>query len=123
MISTCANPACKKPFHYLRGGRLYRFDSPCPGAHSDDVGNAVYKTKPGRCAVFFWLCSKCAATLSLQFDGRQISVMPLKAPFRGNARHPVVETGEWKINHDPAAADPNASSVGSMATQAAMNTR
>ncbi len=30
MISNCANPACNKPFHYLRGGRLYRFDAPLP---------------------------------------------------------------------------------------------
>ena len=26
MISHCANPRCTLPFHYLRGGRLYRFD-------------------------------------------------------------------------------------------------
>lgn len=122
MISTCANPACKKPFHYLRGGRLYRFDSPCPDSYSDDVANAVYATKANRCAVFFWLCSECSSKLSLKFNGREVSVMPLKAPFRGNARHPIVAMGEWEIGQDEAAG-PKVSSIGSTATPAALNTR
>jgi hypothetical protein len=38
MISSCANPVCHEPFHYLRSGRLYRFDSrPSAAAHTDVV--------------------------------------------------------------------------------------
>lgn len=117
MISNCANPACNKPFHYLRGGRLYRFDAPRAGGHSEDVSNAVYATSSSRCAVFFWLCKECSSRLSLKFNGRQVTVIPLQSRFRGT-RHPIVAMGEWEINHDEVTEDPKASSVGSTATPA-----
>ena len=123
MISTCANPACKKPFHYLRGGRLYRFDSPCPGTHSEDVPNAVYATNRGRCAVFFWLCNECASTLSLKFNGRELTIVPLTSRSRRKVRQPIVAIGEWEISHDKVAEDNKVSPVGSTETPAALNTR
>jgi hypothetical protein len=39
MISQCANPACNKPFHYRRGGRLYRFEMIGQGAGAEAVSN------------------------------------------------------------------------------------
>ncbi len=123
MISSCANPACNKPFHYLRGGRLYRFDAPCGGGHSEHASNAVYATTASRCAVFFWLCNECSSRLSLKFNGRQVTVVPLKVPFRGNARHPIVAVGEWENNHDRATAEPKVSSFDSPATPTALDTR
>jgi len=55
MISTCANPACNKPFHYLRGGRLYRFDGRTASANRKTVANAVCSISPSHMSVFFWL--------------------------------------------------------------------
>lgn len=94
MISTCANPACNKPFHYLRGGRLYRFDTVCPPDQSGDVLNAVCAIGPSRTAVFFWLCKECSPKLSLKFDGRQVSVTDLDSPTRGVRQAPVVAIGQ-----------------------------
>ena len=119
MISNCANPACNKPFHYLRGGRLYRFDAPCGSGHSEQAANAVYTMSSSHCAVFFWLCKECSRRLSLKFDGRQVTVRPLNSPFQGNARHPIVAVGEWEINQDRTTAEPKMSSVDSIATPAA----
>lgn len=95
MISTCANPECRKPFHYLRGGRLYRFDAASPAAYPEDVSNAVCATNSRRCAVFFWLCRECSSRLSLKFNGREVSVTPSNSPRRGTLKKSVVARGEW----------------------------
>ncbi len=95
MISHCANPACNKPFHYLRGGRLYRFDTAGPGHCSKDVANAVCASTPTRTAVFFWLCRECCSKVSLEFNGNQLWVKPLRAAARGSGRSPVIAVGEF----------------------------
>lgn len=95
MISHCANPACNKPFHYLRGGRLYRFDTASPRGYSEDVSNAVCAITPTRVAVFFWLCRECCSKVSLEFNGEKVWVKPLQGgPGRGLVRAPVVAIGE-----------------------------
>jgi hypothetical protein len=68
MISHCANPNCRIPFHYLRGGRLYRFDIKSPSPPCNDVPNAICSLKPSSAAVFFWLCDHCLANYSLRFN-------------------------------------------------------
>jgi len=61
MISSCANPVCYKPFHYLHNGRLYGSNTrPSAAAHTDVV-DAVYKITPSQRAVFFWLCKECSS--------------------------------------------------------------
>ena len=68
MISHCANPRCTLPFHYLRGGRLYRFDITSPSRPCADVPNAVCTLTPPRPTVFFWLCDECPSKYSLRFN-------------------------------------------------------
>jgi len=71
MISHCANRACALPFHYLRGGRLYRFDLKAPSTPCADVPNAICSQKPSHATVFFWLCEQCSKRYSLHFDVRE----------------------------------------------------
>ncbi len=71
MISHCANPACALPFHYLRGGRLYRFDIRSPQVPCADVPNSICTEKPPHAIVFFWLCEHCSSQYSLSFDCRE----------------------------------------------------
>ena len=52
MISHCANSRCTLPFHYLRGGRLYRFDITSPSRPCADVPNAVCTLTPSRALYF-----------------------------------------------------------------------
>ncbi len=91
MISQCANPACSVPFHYLRGGRLYRFDINSPAFPCSDVPNAICTTRPSRAAVFFWLCENCAATYTLKFNYQDgVSLVPLPHTAAPLTSAPVV---------------------------------
>ncbi len=98
MISTCANPACNKPFHYLRGGRLYRFDTVRRARQSGEVANATCAISPTRIAVFFWLCKECASRLSLRFDGRNVTVVPCCDNARLVGRAPVIRAGAFNAD-------------------------
>lgn len=91
MISHCANPDCRLPFHYLRGRRLYRFDIRHPSTPCSDVPNAICDVKPSHAAVFFWLCQQCSLRHSLKFNFREgITLMPLKHPAMKSSAPPVV---------------------------------
>lgn len=99
MISHCANPNCRKPFHYLRGGRLYRFDVAPPNLTSEDISSSICSIGRTHTAVFFWLCEQCSSTQSLNFDGREVSVTHLPAARRRRREGtPVVAVGELKTN-------------------------
>lgn len=85
MISHCANPECRLPFHYLKGGRLYRFDVRRPVEPCKDVPNAICEAKPSQASIYFWLCDSCSLEYTLQFSTHHgISIMPLQQP-RGSA--------------------------------------
>jgi hypothetical protein len=91
MISHCANPGCTLPFHYLRGGRLYRFDIASPITPCADVPNAIYNPNPTRATVFFWLCGQCSSKYSLCFDFCDgVSLVPLTNPARKASTAPVI---------------------------------
>lgn len=65
MVSQCANPSCRRPFHYLRGGRLYRFELRPMKARAD--GSVIRD----RVSVYFWICERCCNTLSMELDPRR----------------------------------------------------
>ncbi len=94
MISRCANPACNKPFHYLRGGRLYRFDGRTTAASPQAVANAVYTVSPSHMSVFFWLCQECSSKLLLRFDGSSVAVVPSQV-FGCDRDTPVIPSGTF----------------------------
>lgn len=95
MITACANPACNRPFHYLRGGRLYRFDLRSPQFQGGEVHNAISGGGHDRTSLFFWLCKQCSASFSLRFEPDiGITVMPLVRRRGAWQREPVVITHE-----------------------------
>ncbi len=96
MISRCANPACNKPFHYLRGGRLYRFDGRTTSTDPKAVLNAAYTISPGRMSVFFWLCKECSSKLLLRFDGSSVAVVPAQLGNYSNT--PVIPAGTFGVD-------------------------
>ena len=94
MISNCANPECHAPLHYLRGGRLYRFDLKSPAEPCHDVPNAICSSKPSHAAIFFWLCEQCCSRFSLQFDLRLgVRLVPEHTPARRFSSSPVIRSG------------------------------
>jgi len=69
MISKCANPQCSAPFRYLRDGKLFRVD------HDAD--------KPWHRMEHFWLCGRCAATMTLVAErGEGVTAVPLSSVLR-----------------------------------------
>jgi hypothetical protein len=75
MISKCANPACSAPFRYLRDGKLFRvnldlLESATTAQNESD--------KPWHRLEHFWLCGRCAATMTLVAEkGRGVIAVPL----------------------------------------------
>lgn len=95
MISHCANPECGAPLHYLRGGRLYRFELRSPAEPCHDVPNAICTSKPAHAAIFFWLCERCCSRFSLKFDVQMgVRLVPERAPVRRFSSTPVVRAGD-----------------------------
>lgn len=95
MISHCANQECGAPFHYLRGGRLYRFEVHSQGGAGHEIPNAIIRLKPARATVYFWLCQECSATHSLKFSASRGLVLGRLVNGERPARNaPVVIDGE-----------------------------
>lgn len=90
MVSHCANPDCGVPFHYLRGGRLYRFEIRSPQFPCADVPNAICGDHPSRATVFFWMCMNCCRKFRLKFDCRTgVQLTSTKEPNHVS-RSPVI---------------------------------
>jgi len=61
----CANPGCIVAFHWLAGGRFYRF---IPGELSDSTKETVAETSgAATSAKHYWLCESCVQTFTLNY--------------------------------------------------------
>ena len=68
MLAKCANPACSAPFRYLHEGKLFRLDL---GAGPPSVnGHAPRQLQ------YFWLCERCASTMTLERQGGEVKACP-----------------------------------------------
>ena len=75
MLSKCANPECSTPFRYLRDGKLFRIDLDEP---ENTVADPIGVRKPWHRVEHFWLCGRCALTMTLVADkGRGVVPIPL----------------------------------------------
>jgi hypothetical protein len=61
MTTKCANPACDRPFHYFRSGKIYLIDM----ANS----SAVRSSNGPREVEYFWLCGDCSRNMRVTIDG------------------------------------------------------
>ena len=84
MVSKCANPQCSTPFRYLYEGRLFRVEKQAlePVVPGEPEREFEIK-KQSRRVEFFWLCRRCSATLTLDYEEasgiRVIAVRPLRS--------------------------------------------
>ena len=79
MVSKCANPGCSAPFLYLHQGKLFRMETDAVDAHSSASGGDPESKKPSRRIAFYWLCSACAAAMTLTYDkGMGVTTKPLE---------------------------------------------
>jgi len=71
----CANPACAAAFHWLAGGRFFRFRpgslEPSTKGETADTSDAIEVAK------HYWLCERCTQLYTLDFDeARGVLVRP-----------------------------------------------
>jgi hypothetical protein len=73
----CANPACPAAFHWLAGGKFFRFHMAVAG----NVENAKVESEEHSHHVkHYWLCDRCASIYSLNYEEPQgVVVRPLWA--------------------------------------------
>ena len=68
MLAKCANPSCTNKFRYLREGKLFSFQ----GLPLSTQVSRNFEAKE-----HWWLCAKCAVTLTIHFDPEMgIHVVP-----------------------------------------------
>ena len=65
MISKCANPACSTRFFYLHEGKLFRFEREAKEDTELLLGFDTTLHKHSRGVEFYWLCTTCAAKMTL----------------------------------------------------------
>jgi hypothetical protein len=63
----CANPACPTVFHWLIGGKFFRFSDSHSGscAGKTDGKSKDVSTCAGSCIKHYWLCEKCCNVFTL----------------------------------------------------------
>jgi hypothetical protein len=62
----CANPACATAFHWLAGGRFYRFGTGAVAPETkDQAAEHAEKAAPAK---HYWLCEACSQSYTLEFD-------------------------------------------------------
>jgi hypothetical protein len=71
----CANPACPTSFHWLQGGKFFRFRSEDGARELNSDAIATKSNKPG--AKHFWLCEHCSHIFTLVYDGETGVVLKL----------------------------------------------
>jgi hypothetical protein len=78
MLSKCANPDCSTPFLHLRDGKLFHWDAQATVHHVFPSAADPSTRKPDRKAEYFWLCGKCALSMTVVFkEGIGITIRPL----------------------------------------------
>jgi hypothetical protein len=65
----CANPACPIVFHWLIGGKFFRFsDRECDASdHKKDAAPVGNKSCGGHCVKHYWLCERCSDVFTLAY--------------------------------------------------------
>jgi len=75
MLAKCANPGCSNHFLYMSEGKVFRYETRCETNGAPDFGNLK---RPARRIEFFWLCSNCAANMTLIYqEGSGVAIQRL----------------------------------------------
>jgi hypothetical protein len=77
----CANPACPTAFHWLEGGKFFRFHNgeAAPVSNATDLAGNLHKV------THFWLCENCSRVFTLVHDaelGIVLKLLRLELPVR-----------------------------------------
>jgi hypothetical protein len=68
MLARCVNESCKHALYSFSEGRLFQFEVVSISLAASDEGSAPFDEKPQRETVHFWLCGRCASSMSLVLE-------------------------------------------------------
>src|SRR5436190_4565448 len=78
MLAHCTNPICCAPLHSFSEGRLFQFEVVSISVAASDDTTAPFDEKPERQTAHFWLCGRCADSMTLCLDpARGLRVIPI----------------------------------------------
>jgi hypothetical protein len=82
MLTKCSNPECFNHFLYMDEGKVFRFETRCASGGDPQFT----KKKTAQKIEFFWLCSNCAARMTLLYrEGQGVGVQTLEEAYRASA--------------------------------------
>ena len=92
MVTKCANPECKARFLYFREGRLFVTQSHTTG-NAGTIDPVIYPR-------FYWLCERCSAGMTLEFDNEGNSTIVPKNPAKwyGHSLSTIQNQPEFELH-------------------------
>jgi hypothetical protein len=80
MLAHCVNPDCYAPLRSFSEGRLFQFEVVSISIAANDATSTPFDEKPERQTAHFWLCGRCADSMTLTLEPmRGLRVVPLGA--------------------------------------------
>jgi hypothetical protein len=80
MIVHCVNPNCGAQLHSFVEGRLFQFEVVSISVSATDEASAPFDEEPRSQTAQFWLCGRCAGTMSLVVEPLSgLKIVPLTA--------------------------------------------
>jgi hypothetical protein len=80
MVGQCSNPGCSRPLTSLAEGRLFQFEITSISISAVDDHSDQFDETPQRDTAHFWLCSQCAAIMTLELEPLGgLRVIPLES--------------------------------------------
>lgn len=78
MLAHCVNPNCYALLHSFCEGRLFQFEVVSISVAASDDTTAPFDEKPERQTAHFWLCGRCADSMTLMLEpARGLRVVPV----------------------------------------------
>jgi hypothetical protein len=82
----CANPACPTAFHWLGGGKFFRFRVVSGPSNSQVQPESGHSLEPILEVKHYWLCEPCSHLYSLAYDEKRGALVKLLRPELPSAK-------------------------------------
>ncbi|HEV2715198.1 MAG TPA: hypothetical protein VGU64_08015 [Terriglobales bacterium] len=102
MIAHCVNPNCYARLHSFCEGRLFQFEVVSISVAASDDTNSPFDEKPERQTAHFWLCGRCADSMTLVLEparGLRVVPMSLSGTEAANVSEAALTEGELRQTH------------------------
>ena len=78
MVAHCTNPNCGAQLHSFAEGRLFQFEVVSISVSASDEVAGSFDEQPKSQSAQFWLCGRCATTMSLVLEPiNGLKIVPL----------------------------------------------